>query len=183
MTTIDWSKAPVGATHYSPSKDGSLPCWLRVSGELIAECWVGDRHFTYTNSQPTIPGERIPRPLQWDADGLPPVGTRCVFNLSRGTEWHKELRDGVEVEILAHYSPIGLDTVAVFAFPCPDGSREVEQAVAGRFSPLPTAEQIAAKAREQTIQAMLDADKCGTLSRTKFCNLLYDAGFRRLPSA
>ncbi|MED5607833.1 hypothetical protein VV867_09050 [Pseudomonas sp. JH-2] len=181
MTSIDWSKAPAWAKSLclNPAHEQA---WLGDEGYSYL---IGNGHMVEWTNECAFDHSAFKlveaRPTPWDGQGLPPVGTRCVFSLSQGTEWHKELRDGVEVEILAHYRPIGMSTVAVFAFPCPDGGgREVEQAVADRFSPLPTPEQIAAEERKKTIQEMLDVDQCGTLSRTKFCNLLYDAGYRKV---
>lgn len=198
MTSIDWSNAPRWAQAVVASPHSNDLYWVEGWGRRnskrqrvgvlqpdlnTCDMTSQDHAWRLVERRPVADEPKEPV-TQWNGQGLPPVGTRCVFSLSRCTEWHKELRDGVEVEILAHYRPIGMNTVAVFAFPCPDGGgREVEQAVADRFSPLPTPEQIAAEERKKTIQEMLDVDQCGTLSRTKFCNLLYDAGYRKLPSA
>jgi uncharacterized protein YbcV (DUF1398 family) len=121
----------------------------------------------------------------WDGQGLPPVGVECLFTAEdEGDGWSEELKPGTKVRVIAHFATTDSVQAAAFTFFSPRLNYHlVEQAIAGCFKPLPTAEQIAAEERKKTIQEMLDVDQCGTLSRTKFCNLLYDAGYRKLPSA
>lgn len=45
-----------------------------------------------------------------------------------------------------------------------------------------TPEQIAASARDAAIEQMIQVDPKGSLSRTYFCGLLYDAGYRKKES-
>lgn len=49
------------------------------------------------------------------------------------------------------------------------------------IKPARTAEQVAAEEREKAIEEMILLDEKGSLSRTHFCGLLYDANYRKQP--
>ncbi|WP_461533460.1 hypothetical protein [Sinomicrobium sp.] len=126
------SVAPLGATHYwLPSGDWYQDCGdFAVAWMSGAENW-GHGFAAFRISRPEI----IPRPakkvqeVEWDGEGLPPVGVVCEV-LHMGKTW--EL-----VEIVAHVKSI-------------DGSKAVWQMIgynewsgdsADKFRPLHTPEQ------------------------------------------
>lgn len=106
----------------------------------------------------------------WDGKILPPAETVCeamhMFNRT-----HK---DWIKVKILY----MGTH---VCAFLVMDGSGIEAGAdlVNMAFRPIKTPEQIETEEREAAIEAMLSVDDKGSLSRTHFCGLLYDANYRK----
>lgn len=184
--SIDWSKAPEGATHAYLKKDGSPihSHWVKVIGR--------DRYFVAPldhngegwrkDACPVDLDECIAKPPKiWNGEGLPPVGTICQFFVDEDdeTEWHEALRSGMKVEVIAHFTGAGGSTIAAFFFEYGGrGNRQVEQAVAECFRPLPTPEQIAAEEREAAINGMLCYDALGN-SRRGLAEALYDAGYRK----
>lgn len=96
--------------------------------------------------------DALAKPAVWNGEGLPPVGTTCIFypGSPEGSDWHRELRRGVHVDVIAHFDSNGSST-AVFTFKV-NGGLQVEQAISGCFKPIRTPEQIAA----DEIQAIRD---------------------------
>lgn len=83
--SIDWSKAPEGATHWDP-----VDCnYLRQLGE-IAQCWHEREHgwtckgWQYPDDLSIMP-RLIKRPA-WSGEGLPPVGLKveCLIHGNGG---------------------------------------------------------------------------------------------------
>lgn len=134
--TPNWIDAPEGYDFWVVDKEGKQPSgWHRKAGNS----YVDQDGFFWRDSCNEM--EVYRRPV-WDGNGLPPIGSKCLFDPREpdDVEWHpKLLEDGSEVvEILAHYSPCGDSiVVAVFVFDSKDGGREVEQATAACFRPLP----------------------------------------------
>ncbi|HHO8100703.1 TPA: hypothetical protein ACRXTU_000262 [Pseudomonas aeruginosa] len=179
--SIDWSKAPSSATHYLPEqKDlGWEACWYKKDGDkwLVMNCarlekrghmeWIVD----YSEVDKFVP-LLVPRSAfssEWNGQGLPPVGITCE-------SW----RSGVRriIKILGHGDE--------YIFVRQDDGREILLSIGdGReFRPCRTPEQIAAEEREKAIDAMLDLDpphESGFImtSRRQFCEILFDAGYRR----
>lgn len=109
------------------------------------------------------------QPLEWDGDGLPPVGIECEVRKSTDTRWHR-------VTILVHF--MAGKTVAVYA-PV-DGPRDVGQATAECFRPILTPRQLQlAKARELVVQEMMRViEEAGaSTSPADQCEALYNAGY------
>ncbi|MDI9296358.1 hypothetical protein QMY33_14730 [Pseudomonas aeruginosa] len=172
--SIDWTKAPEGATHWEPRSDEYREAWMKN----VADKWFfwGSRRKAWIED-PGISAEREAtfeaRPQEpWSGQGLPPIGTVC--------EWHES--DGwayTESKVVA-YTDDGL-------FVCmqkPGRRPEVLRIDNCEFRPIRTAEQIAAEEREKAIDAMLDLDPphekgFGLTSRRQFCEVLFDAGYRR----
>jgi len=82
--TIDWSKAPEGATHYNQTV--GAPTWYKQVGGV----W----HFEYnnwwypSNNKPDYSERLTPRPVvvwRGPQDGLPPVGTEV--EAQHFTDW------------------------------------------------------------------------------------------------
>lgn len=115
----------------------------------------------------------------WDGEGLPPVGTVCIFSddMQDGSDWHKDLRPGVEVEIIAHFKG-HQQTIAAFIFDCGNGVH-VEQAVRSCFSPLPTAQQIEAEDRAKQLSDLVDLIDGADAADKTIAQAIYDAGYRK----
>lgn len=93
--SIDWSKAPDGATHYAPKlEENDFWCsvFWRMENGVGVEAWSIDNrtgelhHFNRPTWIETTAKRLVPRPAAcahasttWDGQGLPPVGTVCEF--------------------------------------------------------------------------------------------------------
>ncbi|HCF3798316.1 TPA: hypothetical protein NIE45_001424 [Pseudomonas aeruginosa] len=183
--SIDWSKAPEGATHYQPESRGFHAAWFRLQGGKAREMWVvipggALEHII----DPTVFDEsmqnliaRPAEPATWNGQGLPPVGTVCEhYGTADDLAW-------LEVEVIGHGNVDGRN-VAFFRYGTGSPRFTVSYSTANNFRPIRTPEQIAAEEREKAIDAMLDLDPphengLGLTSRRQFCETLYDAGYRR----
>lgn len=99
MTEIDWSKAPTGANQYQPAATpNNRPVFWRVEDGVAREVWainpdgsVRD-HFTYgpEGCQAYSPWRCIVKPVEWDGEGLPPLGAdvECTFAVEDKKFWH-----------------------------------------------------------------------------------------------
>lgn len=137
---IQWADAPEGYDIWVVDDDGLQPsAWHSDEGDRYedpeGQFWKKDCEGYTAHHRPV-----------WDGLGLPPIGSKVLFTPGLSdcdpVDWHRRLdTDGSEVvEILAHYSPCkDSTTVAVFCFDSKDNAREVEQAVASCFKPLPPA--------------------------------------------
>lgn len=126
--------------------------------------------------------ERRVTGVQWNGEGLPPVGVECEFrsglDKSNGWIWRPLLEDGIKVTVIAHYSPCNDgELVAVFKYGDDERGRQTDQAVAGCFRPIRTPEQIAAEEREKAVRDMLLCLKLPLAEATAYD--LYDAGYRK----
>ena len=185
---IDWSKAPKGATHFSPSDEDYLSCWCKwVGSQLFGWLADGDSKWDRLHGQERDKEkirDMIARPTyeEWNGEGLPPVGMVCEFKIPEEFDgvspWRSELRNGHRVEIIHHYDT-GINKCAVFKFKVAFGHL-VEQAAADCFRPIRTPEQIAAEEREAEINRMVATAKMLDKGwARKVCASLYDAGYRK----
>ena len=159
MSEIDWSKAPEGATHYTPRSPDV--CWFRHDGEGWRS-WIDGRWGVAYGSEGFFES-LIPRPTQWRGpeDGLPPVGTVCEA-LRRG-EW-------VKCTIVAHVQSDGV-TEAIYQCASDwDWSST-------SFRPLKSDKD---RAVDAALKVMPHPGAPSTLADIE---LLYDAGLLRLPEA
>ncbi|MGU0778005.1 hypothetical protein ACSESE_11465 [Pseudomonas aeruginosa] len=186
--SIDWSKAPSSATHYLPEqKDlGWEACWYKKDGDkwLVMNCarlekrghmeWVVDDSEVDKFVPLLVP--RSAFSSEWNGQGLPPVGTVCIVE-PHNTMWGFSSTSGYERKILAYYG----EYVWLGHAETPLETTRIDKV---DFRPLSTPEQIAAEEREKAIDAMLDLDPphekgFGLTSRRQFCEVLFDAGYRR----
>lgn len=191
MSTIDWSKAPKGATHYQPKRHdvGAPDMWCaaywRLEGEVGVEAWqVDDETGGLTLfSRPTWMKETadllIRRP--WSGEGLPPVGAELEagFACEEFHTWHK----GVCVAV--GEDPEGREEFCVVKF---GGKIAMYTAEGQRMRPARTPEQIAAeereKARDEVLNAMAEKmaiEKNETLwqHRLQVVGEMLDMGYRK----
>ncbi|EMP3659545.1 TPA: hypothetical protein ACRNQA_005310 [Pseudomonas aeruginosa] len=158
--SIDWSKAPEGATHWEPKSDEYREAWMKN----VADKWFfwGSRRKAWIED-PGISAEREAtfeaKPQDpWNGRGLPPVGTNCEYRSNDG--W-------LQCEVVAHRN-----NAAVVL----NHHYEADFVPPQDLRPIRTPEQIAADAREKAIEEMCFAEETLTVKQAK---ALYDAGYRR----
>ncbi|HEJ1117819.1 TPA: hypothetical protein SLU31_005656 [Pseudomonas aeruginosa] len=163
--SIDWSKAPEGATHWEPTGPEFHEGWMKKEGDYWFY-WVEGTNKWFHGPSCNVSAERAAtfeaRPQEaWDGQGLPPVGAKCL------TDRNDFLR---EVTILCH----GETRTFVFDH---GSQEEICLVLKDRvFLPIRTPEQIAAEEREKAIEEMCFAEETLTVKQAK---ALYDAGYRR----
>ncbi|EPQ7005998.1 hypothetical protein ACUVZE_002635 [Pseudomonas aeruginosa] len=162
--SIDWSKAPEGATHWEPNGPEFNEGWMKKERNgwffwgLGAEWKYGDdvsaeREATF-EARPQKP---------WDGKGLPPVGVRVsIFDDGDLVYGH-----GESGEVIAH-----VEDCAVIRMSYGLGCFTAKN--------LRTPEQIAAEEREKAIEEMCFAGETLTVKQAK---ALYEAGYRRQESS
>ena len=166
MSKVDWSLAPVDATHYLPDSDMDYECWVKPCFSMRLDTqkeWHADTAVDADiSSGKAIP--RQPKPWSGPEDGLPPVGIACErrFPSVTASSW----QGGI---ILAHGSK-----KIFFRDNCGDEWAHSFDDV--EFRAIKTPEQIAADQRETAIRELMDiaqVDCRVTAAR------LVDAGFKR----
>ncbi|ELO0933411.1 TPA: hypothetical protein SL836_003082 [Pseudomonas aeruginosa] len=183
--SIDWDKANGSAVAALIAKKNNIhyPGFEFVSGYHRTGCMIRATSADDGSplSAPEDVWEIVERPVTWNGQGLPPVGTVCEYRCNDSCEPN----DWTAVHVLAHAAH-GSDTAMLLA---EDNNGEPGTIygriwVPGTCRPLRTPEQIAAEEREKAIDAMLDLDPphekgFGLTSRRQFCEVLFDAGYRR----
>ncbi|HEK2618707.1 hypothetical protein [Pseudomonas aeruginosa] len=169
--SIDWSKAPDGATHWEPSGPEFNEGWMKKERNgwffwgLGAEWKYGDD----VSAEREATFEARPQEA-WDGQGLPPVGAKCL------TDRNDFLR---EVTILCH----GKTRTFVFDHV---SQEEICLVLKDRvFLPIRTPEQIAAEERRNSILhlANLLIDSRGHCNEYSQAKAIFDAGYRRQESS
>lgn len=169
--SIDWSTAPEGATHWEPRSDKYREAWMKSA----ADKWFfwGSRRKAWIEES-GISAEREatfePRPQDaWDGEGLPPVGIYV--------EWLSSAHGWLGGRVVGHDG-----SVAVVSHN--DGYTGCHP---HEVRPMPTPEQIAAEEREKAISEMLDLyinnGAYWPMTSKQFCEILFDAGYRRQESS
>lgn len=186
---IDWSKAPSWANAVVSSEAcdaGHGIYWVEAWGAHNSpRQQVGKNYRDNELCDMTHIGhswrlvERRPQASKWDGNGLPPVGITCEY-IGR----KHGMLEPHPVEIIHHYHG-GAAMVAAFLYTRDDQTR-VAASIADNFRPILTPDQIATKARQDAIAAMLiDAG----ITRSAFdgdpeaevwCAALHDAGYRKI---
>lgn len=138
-----------------------------VSGVIPANCvfWGENGADKITAYRPIL-NSQPEKPVEWDGEGLPPVGTVCegyVQDIASVWRW-------LEVEILKHHN-IAHSECAVHV------TKHTILRWCDQFRPIRTD-------RERWIESALGCD-CdphqGMLSRRDFCGAIYDAGLAKMP--
>lgn len=172
--SIDWTKAPEGATHYQPESRGFHAAWFRLQGGKAREMWVVRPTRALEHIiDPTVFDESmqnlIARPVEpatWNGQGLPPVGLMVEWKAGLDHDWQR-------VTVLAYANGDAW-------FQPEDGPSFIVGNPAN-FRRIRTPEQLAAEEREKAINQMIsDAGyvdpKIGTFVAMRN---LYAAGYRR----
>lgn len=181
MRKISWDLAPDWAKGYG----------LTMTNHGIEEVWFGDDQYypvhgdgkygpypygggigpNMHNLSKSAILFREDRPVTWNGEGLPPVGTICEVDDVCG--W-------IECEVIAHYKNITGDCAAFTVSCSRSGYKRLGSYKAGFFRPIKTAEQIAAEEREKAIKEI--AEILGGLwsSEVEAAGFLYDAGYRKV---
>ncbi|WP_324628483.1 hypothetical protein [Pseudomonas aeruginosa] len=177
--SIDWSKAPEGATHYQPESRDFHAAWFRLQGGKAREMWVvipggALEHIIDPTAFDESMQNLIARPAEpatWNGKGLPPVGTVCEVK-HRDIGW-------VRCEIVAHksFSCGGLTHAIAWI-----DENTLDQSQGLRFRQLRTPEQIAAEEREKAVGDMAMSIQ-GVPYQYPTLYALYDAGYRRQESS
>ncbi|WP_054068159.1 hypothetical protein, partial [Pseudomonas amygdali] len=158
--TIDWSKAPEGATHLTlPNSPNQRPVFWRVADGKALEAWAMEKdfsvardHFRYGTAgcASFIDWLAIPKPAPWNGEGVPPVGVACEYQVGGGT-WF-------ECDIRYVTNPGPLETIEVVMYAPHLKGEQVGEFGSGpgqvNFRPIRTAEQIEAIERRVAIAEM-----------------------------
>lgn len=193
--TIDWSKAPEGATHLTlPNGPNRRPVFWRVADGIAREAWPMENdfsvvrdHFRYgaDGCASFVDWLAIPKPAPWNGEGLPPVGTVCEFQfLEESNQFKAELLHGHKVTVIAHYAGVTGRMVAAFTFDYEGGNaRDVESATEAHFRPIRTPEQIAEDEKRAGIESIVEAFRhtvgpCTHLLPYSTAERLYEIGVR-----
>lgn len=175
--SIDWSKAPEGATHWEPSGPDFNKGWMKKEGNEWfywgegAKKWFKGKLFCNVSAEREATFEARPQEA-WDGHGLPPVGTTCIVE-PHNTLWGFSSTSGHERKILAYHT----DYVWLGNGDTPLETTRIDKVY---FRPIRTPEQIAAEEREKAIEEMCFAEETLTVKQAK---ALYDAGYRRQESS
>ncbi|HGM7647953.1 TPA: hypothetical protein ACKP9G_003700 [Pseudomonas aeruginosa] len=172
--SIDWSKAPEGATHWEPTGPDFYEGWMKKEGDYWFY-WSEGTNKWFRGPSCNVSAERAAkfeaRPQEtWDGQGLPPVGAKCL------TDRNDFIR---EVTILCH----GKTRTFVFDHV---SQEEICLLLKDRvFLPIRTPEQIAADERRKSIihLANLLIDSRGHCNEYSQAKAIFDAGYRRQESS
>lgn len=146
--TIDWSKAPEGATHYDPVDQN----FLREVGPAlliyhINVGWVVPHHCQYAHTVEDTVRPLMIRPA-WNGEGRPPVGTVCEV-IPCNTLWGFSVLDTYTGIILAYHADFVWVDLGVPGLPVTTRIDKVD------FRLIRTAEQIEADQKKQEIQELM----------------------------
>lgn len=169
--SIDWTKAPEGATHYQPESRGFHAAWFRLQGGKAREMWVvrpwrALEHIIDPTAFDESMQNLIARPVEpatWNGQGLPPVGTVCEYRHMIWPEYRP-----CEIRYISEESLVAYD----------DAQEQFYRTCDMLFRPLPTPEQIAAEEREKAVGDMAMSIQ-GVPYQYPTLYALYDAGYRR----
>ncbi|HHX6672807.1 TPA: hypothetical protein ACVGL4_000571 [Pseudomonas aeruginosa] len=176
--SIDWSKAPEGATHWEPSGPGFNKGWMKKEGNEWFFWSEGSNRWFQGKLSCNVSAEREAtfeaRPQEaWDGQGLPPVGTVCIVE-PHNTLWGFSSTSGHERKILAYHT----DYVWLGNGDTPLETTRIDKVY---FRPIRTPEQIAAEERRNSILhlAKLLIDSRGHCNEYSQAEAIFDAGYRR----
>ncbi|EMO9523412.1 hypothetical protein RJ634_005990 [Pseudomonas aeruginosa] len=186
--SIDWSKAPDGATHAGiiPSRNTSVK-WYRdidpVRGRyeyfsLMDESWHISGGSPLAQELIPRPAESAPAALTWDGQGLPPVGAEVEANFpvtdTTGTHYHWR-----RVIVAVAGIPGAERECLVY------DAENTKPAWVDELRHIRTPEQIAAEERRNSILhlANLLIDSRGHCNEYSQAKAIFDAGYRRQESS
>ncbi|WP_426768682.1 hypothetical protein [Pseudomonas aeruginosa] len=174
--SIDWSKANGSAVAALIAKKNNIhyPGFEFVSGYHRTGCMIRATSADDGSplSAPEDVWEIVERPVTWNGQGLPPVGTVCIVE-PHNAMWGFSSTSGYERKILAYYG----EYVWLGHAETPLETTRIDKV---DFRPIRTPEQIAAEEREKAIEEMCFAEETLTVKQAK---ALYEAGYRRQESS
>ncbi|HDR2991374.1 TPA: hypothetical protein QCK87_001148 [Pseudomonas aeruginosa] len=164
--SIDWTKAPEGATHWEPSSYEFAEGWMRKVGDKWSYWLEGSKVWGLSGPACCVSAEREAtfeaRPQEaWEGQGLPPVGLLVEWKAGADHEWRR-------VTVLAYANGD--------AWLQPEEGDSFIVGNPANFRRIRTLEQIAAEEREKAIEEMCFAVETLTVKQAK---ALFDAGYRR----
>ncbi len=167
--SIDWSKAPEGATHWEPTGPDFYEGWMKKEGDYWFY-WSEGTNKWFRGPSCNVSAEREAtfeaRPQEaWDGQGLPPVGVECEY---RHMIWPEYRR--CEIRYISDESLVAYD----------NGQEQYYRTHDMLFRPLRTPSRSLAEEREKAIEEMCFAEETLTVKQAK---ALYDAGYRRQESS
>ncbi|HBO3494048.1 TPA: hypothetical protein L4S61_002190 [Pseudomonas aeruginosa] len=179
--SIDWTKAPEGATHWEPKSYYFAEGWMRKVGNEwsfwseASESWVRGTLTCNVSAEREATFEARPQE-PWNGQGLPPVGTVCEYKYTHWPEYHK-----CEIRYISAASLIVYD----------HGQEQYYRTCDMLFRPLLTPEQIATEERESAATSLyLTLWPNDTLHECEpgnpkmdACLRAIDAGYRRQESS
>ena len=157
MIEIDWSKAPEGATHCHEWIGGT---WLKEDGGGIyyrsGDEWEMYGSSDYASKDAGIDALRgaTPKPIEWNGEGLPPVGIECEINCGGVWEVGSVLFVGKSV-VVVQYGVV----------------ERCINPINNNFRPIRSEEDIA-------VEAMMQVDP-GKGDWEQYCRNLYKEGYRK----
>lgn len=167
---IDWSKAPLHATHWCPGNAGIEAGWIYNVGGEFYSCYA-DKGLEHLPEFPAWREDRlIQRPPRqpWSGSGPPPVGMACEFIKHNSPPAPKGQWETGKILYLS-------DCTIVIGV---DGGERVHHPRNCSYRPIRTPEQIAIEIRSKAItQLMCDLDV-----PTAIATRAYDAGYRKQAS-
>ncbi|MBG5873051.1 hypothetical protein I5E81_20295 [Pseudomonas aeruginosa] len=161
--SIDWNTAPEGANKAGFTGHEYLQ-FYRIPGMFGDYDYWNERMGDWCGSDfPTCANHLFDRPekVEWDGQGLPPVGVECEY---RHMIWPEYRR--CEIRYISDESLVAYD----------DAQEQFYRTRDMLFRPIRTPEQIAAEEREKAIEEMCFAEETLTVKQAK---ALYEAGYRR----
>lgn len=166
--SIDWSKAPEGANKAGFTGHEYLQ-FYRIPGMFGDYDYWNERMGTWCGSDfPTCANHLFDRPekVEWDGQGLPPVGVECEY---RHMIWPEYRR--CEIRYISDESLVAYD----------DAQEQFYRTRDMLFRPIRTPEQIAAEERRNSILhlANLLIDSRGHCNEYSQAKAIFDAGYRR----
>ncbi|HBO0183894.1 TPA: hypothetical protein L4G80_006003 [Pseudomonas aeruginosa] len=174
--SIDWSKANGSAVAALIAKKNNIhyPGFEFVSGYHRTGCMIRATSADDGSplSAPEDVWEIVERPVTWNGQGLPPVGTVCIV-YPHNTQWGFNSTAGHERKVLAYHGDfvwLGTENEAL----------EATRTDKVDFEAIHSPEQIAAEERAKAIEEMCFAVETLTVKQAK---ALYDAGYRRQESS
>lgn len=166
--SIDWTKAPEGANKAGFTGPDNYLQFYRIPGMFgDYDFWCEGWGWRGSDFQ-TCADHLFERPakVEWNGQGLPPVGTVCEYRHMIWPEYRP-----CEIRYISEESLVAYD----------DAQEQFYRTCDMLFRPLPTPEQIAAEEREKAISEMLGLYNSGywPMTSKQFCEVLFDAGYRR----
>ncbi|HCI1953203.1 TPA: hypothetical protein NOE94_005898 [Pseudomonas aeruginosa] len=163
--SIDWSKAPEGATHWEPTGPEFHEGWMKEEGEKWFWWSEVTKEWVETFSVPVKRKATFEaRPQEtWDGQGLPPAGLLVEWKAGSDHEWRR-------VTVLAYANGD--------AWLQPEDGDSFIVGNPANFRRIRTPEQIAAEEREKAVGDMAMSIQ-GVPYQYPTLYALFDAGYRR----